>query len=67
MRHEIGEFNTKPEHLMWRELEKLNRTPSGIWYPEVIKGTYFSNFHYYLDFKADLPDELFTPTERKKK
>ena len=21
----------------------------------------------YLDFKADLPDELFTPTERKKK
>jgi len=65
MRHEIGEWDTQPEHLDWRQIERMDRTPSGIWYPQVVKGT-SGTMHFYLDFKAEIPDELFTPTERKK-
>ncbi|HQR09184.1 MAG TPA: hypothetical protein PLN21_20350 [Gemmatales bacterium] len=63
MRHEIGEWDTRPEHLDWRQIERMNRTPSGIWYPQVVKGT-SGTMHFYLDFKAEIPDELFTPKER---
>lgn len=65
IRHDIGEFDTQPEFKLWRQLEKLNRSPSGIWYPEQIKGTY-GNYTYYLDFKAKMDDNLFEPKERKK-
>lgn len=63
LRHDIAEWDGLPDYLVTRSIEKMNRTPSGIWYPEVIKGSN-SNFQFYLDFTTPLPEELFTPKER---
>lgn len=67
MRYDFDEWDDPNQPMTRRQVEKLNRSPSGIWYPEVIKQSIPMPMHYYLDFKAELPDELFTPTERKKK
>ncbi|MBL8822987.1 MAG: hypothetical protein JNJ77_10400 [Planctomycetia bacterium] len=66
MRYDIGEWDDKNQPLLWRQVEKLNRSPSGIWYPEVVKGVGFVSGHFYLDFKAKLDNSLFEPKERKK-
>lgn len=65
MRYDIDEWDDPKQPMIRRQVEKLNRSPSGIWYPEVINGNLPVTMQYYLDFKAELPDKLFTPTERK--
>jgi hypothetical protein len=62
------------------EYGDFQQSPRGIWYPTVVRRknaswnenkqgqTVFRDVvnHYWLDFGADLPDSLFTPTSREK-
>ncbi|HEX4589039.1 MAG TPA: hypothetical protein VH120_03860, partial [Gemmataceae bacterium] len=56
-------------------LEQLEQTPSGVWYPTVVRrssetgqkageGPEPMSTWFFLDFKADLPDRLFEPRDR---
>jgi len=60
------------------EMERLEQTPTGAWYPTVARWKNWLKAIpgkregcdkitlFYLDFKADLPDSLFEPQERRK-
>jgi hypothetical protein len=55
------------------ELLELNRSPSGFWYPRVVRqaqnsltedGIWKDSYYrFYLDFEAEIPDSLFDVTE----
>jgi hypothetical protein len=53
-------------------MDQWEQTPSGIWYPTrvgtgpLLKGlkTGATWYHFFLDFQADMPDELFKPAKR---
>jgi hypothetical protein len=56
------------------EYEEFKRTPRGIWYPTLVRrksqkrdGTLVLDVqvtHFAIDFNIELPDKLFTPTNR---
>lgn len=60
------------------EMERLEQTPTGVWYPTVARWKNWLRAipgereardkitRFYLDFKTDLPDSLFEPQERRK-
>jgi hypothetical protein len=47
-------------------MDQWEQTPSGIWYPTRVNvGSRGGEwYHFFLDFKADMPDDLFKPTKR---
>ena len=67
---EFGSAETQPYII-----EKLARTPRGLWYPEVMRWkvgkvhddgrspTYDQVKHFYLDFTTEMPDSLFEVTD----
>jgi hypothetical protein len=57
------------------EFDKFQRTPRGVWYPTLWRSKQFRRDgtqayagradHFAFDFRAEIPDQLFTPSERK--
>jgi hypothetical protein len=57
------------------EFDMFRRTPRGVWYPTLWRKKQFRRDgtqayagqadHFAVDFRAEIPDELFTPSERK--
>ena len=57
------------------EFDMFRRTPRGVWYPTLWRSKQFRRdgtqayagqaVHFAVDFRADIPSELFTPSERK--
>jgi hypothetical protein len=53
-------------------MDQWEQTPSGIWYPTRVGTGSLANglktgatwYHFILDFKADMPDDLFKPAKR---
>jgi hypothetical protein len=53
-------------------MDQWEQTPSGIWYPTRVGTGSLSKgletgarwYHFFLDFPADMPDELFKPAKR---
>ena len=53
-------------------MDQWEQTPSGLWYPTRVRtgplvngpNTRATWYHFYLDFPADMPDELFKPAKR---
>jgi hypothetical protein len=45
-------------------MDQWEQTPSGIWYPTRVNPGSRGWYHFFLDFKADMPDELFKPMRR---
>jgi len=53
-------------------MDQWEQTPGGLWYPtRVGEGSLLNGFktgatwyHFFLDFKADMPDDLFKPAKR---
>ena len=47
-------------------MDQWEQTPSGVWYPTRVNAGSIGTtwYHFYLDFQADLPDDLFKPAKR---
>ena len=53
-------------------MDQWEQTPKGVWYPtrvgcgsiQELKEKKATWYHFFLDFRADMPDELFKPAKR---
>ncbi len=59
---------TPPTNRDYQDLmDNWEQTPNGAWYPTRVNAGSQNRttwFHFYLDFPADMPDELFKPAKR---